>query len=55
MRLHLVDRSAGLVRQWEAVFCPGMGTGVGRLSPRIAAKAMAEAYARWELKSRSRA
>jgi O-acetyl-ADP-ribose deacetylase (regulator of RNase III) len=30
---------------WEAVFCPGMGTGVGRLSPRDAAKAMAEAYA----------
>ena len=31
---------------WEAVFCPGMGTGVGRLSARDAAVAMAEAYAK---------
>jgi O-acetyl-ADP-ribose deacetylase (regulator of RNase III) len=31
--------------EWEAVFCPGMGTGVGRLSPRSAARAMADAYA----------
>lgn len=31
--------------EWEAVFCPGMGTGVGRLPPRHAARAMAEAYA----------
>lgn len=27
------------------VFCPGMGTGVGRVPPREAAKAMAKAYA----------
>jgi len=30
--------------EWEAVFCPGMGTGVGRLPPQSAARAMAEAY-----------
>ncbi len=30
---------------WEALFCPGMGTGVGRVAPRDAAKAMAKAYA----------
>ena len=29
---------------WGAVFCPGMGTGIGRVPPRDAAKAMAEAY-----------
>ena len=43
MRLHLVDRSADLVREWEAAF--RLGTGVGQLPPQHAARAMAEAYA----------
>jgi O-acetyl-ADP-ribose deacetylase (regulator of RNase III) len=29
----------------SSVYCPGMGTGVGRVPPRDAAKAMANAYA----------
>jgi O-acetyl-ADP-ribose deacetylase (regulator of RNase III) len=31
--------------RWAALYCPGMGTGVGRLPPREAARAMAAAYA----------
>jgi O-acetyl-ADP-ribose deacetylase (regulator of RNase III) len=32
-------------KDWKALFCPGMGTGVGQVPPREAAKAMAEAFA----------
>jgi O-acetyl-ADP-ribose deacetylase (regulator of RNase III) len=31
---------------WEELFCPGLGTGVGRVAPRDAANAMAAAYRR---------
>jgi O-acetyl-ADP-ribose deacetylase (regulator of RNase III) len=31
---------------WEALFCPGLGTGVGCVAPRDAAGAMATAYRR---------
>lgn len=32
----------------RAVFCPGLGTGVGRVPPEEAAQAMAQAYADWK-------
>jgi O-acetyl-ADP-ribose deacetylase (regulator of RNase III) len=31
----------------EAVYCPGLGTGVGGIDPGIAAKQMARAYLQW--------
>lgn len=32
----------------EAVYCPGLGTGVGRVSPEEAAREMVEAYNDWK-------
>ena len=29
------------------IYCPGLGTGIGKVSPQIAAKEMAMAYGRW--------
>jgi O-acetyl-ADP-ribose deacetylase (regulator of RNase III) len=31
----------------ERVFCPGLGTGVGRVEPDVAAREMEAAYAKW--------
>ena len=40
LRIAVLHRSS-----LPGLFCPGMGTGVGRLPPRVAAQAMARAYA----------
>jgi O-acetyl-ADP-ribose deacetylase (regulator of RNase III) len=32
----------------EAVYCPGLGTGVGQLVPKEAAREMVEAYKDWK-------
>jgi O-acetyl-ADP-ribose deacetylase (regulator of RNase III) len=42
--LRLADQNAELVR---AIYCPGLATGVGRVSPAIAAEEMARAYSDW--------
>jgi O-acetyl-ADP-ribose deacetylase (regulator of RNase III) len=39
--------AAGLPEVGRAVFCPGLGTGVGMVAPRMAAREMAEAYSDW--------
>lgn len=50
--LKIADRDRQLVNQ---VFCPGLATGIGGLSPEIAASEMANAYGKWkgDLSSRS--
>ena len=35
-------------RIWPGLFCPGLGTGVGRVSPEDAAREMAKAYGDWK-------
>jgi O-acetyl-ADP-ribose deacetylase (regulator of RNase III) len=38
----------------RAVYCPGLGTGVGRVAPDDAAREMAQAYSDWEQAGTSR-
>jgi O-acetyl-ADP-ribose deacetylase (regulator of RNase III) len=35
-------------RIWPGLFCPGLGTGVGRVAPEDAAREMAKAYGDWK-------
>jgi O-acetyl-ADP-ribose deacetylase (regulator of RNase III) len=35
-------------RIWPGLFCPGLGTGVGQVSPDDAARGMAKAYGDWK-------
>lgn len=38
--------------QIRKIFCPGLGTGIGRVSPNLAAEEMAKAYGKWLSRSK---